>query len=342
MTSSSPTPPLTAEEIPPPLDVEKLKEIASAASQGDWMACGPYAYKSDGGRETYRIEAPGELVAMVMAHHELGEKNAEFLVAAQPATFLRLLSALAEHQETIAGVIRVLSGIGNFEGRSLGEALEDVIDEKDRRIAELERAAKISDDVTRRLQEHAEALARQRDHYYDMAYAECPDEHGFPGETWQSRATAEKARADAAVERERVLRDVIGNLSAKAMLGKQICQDDHPKIAEGFQVIADYADAALSSPAPGSGEADPRLRDLARPDHGFRVGDRVRIASTAPYAADWQGVELTVVGMRLTPSGKMTFHVSENWPADGGFDDVPPEDLVHWSPAAGSEEQEHG
>lgn len=63
----------------------------------------------------------------------------------------------------------------------------------------------------------------------------------------------------------------------------------------------------------------------------FKLGQQVRVAQRTPapgdWRADWYGITLSIVGVSLNRNGEVRYHVSEDWPRNGGFDDVRVEDL---------------
>jgi len=64
------------------------------------------------------------------------------------------------------------------------------------------------------------------------------------------------------------------------------------------------------------------------PEWPFRPGQKVRVAPGPDWRSDWQGVVLEVVGVRVESTGIVRVHVSEDWPRDGGVDDMRADDLV--------------
>lgn len=64
------------------------------------------------------------------------------------------------------------------------------------------------------------------------------------------------------------------------------------------------------------------------PDVPFKLGQKVHVTSLAGWQADWANVDLFIVGMTINRNGGIECHVSENWPADGGFDGVSVDDLT--------------
>lgn len=72
------------------------------------------------------------------------------------------------------------------------------------------------------------------------------------------------------------------------------------------------------------------------PQTSFRIGQKVRIKPPGDYGplwrADWQEPFmnrpiLTIIGISLTRNLKLNFHLSEDWPKDGGFDDISEDDI---------------
>jgi hypothetical protein len=137
-----------------------------------------------------------------------------------------------------------------------------------------------------------------------------------------ARATAEKARADAAVERERVLRTAL-----EGVRWRRHCFFEHLTVCAecGAQRALSHEPgckihAALSSPAPGNGEADPRPLDEWHEDIGDVLWWQFPVVEPpycgSPIASDWPSYHTHWTPFRVpsTPS----------------------------SPAARSEEKEHG
>jgi hypothetical protein len=59
----------------------------------------------------------------------------------------------------------------------------------------------------------------------------------------------------------------------------------------------------------------------------FKPGDKVTVKPGHDWRADWQGVVLEVTGCFLDRQGYMRVMVSENYPRDGGTDDMLADDL---------------
>jgi hypothetical protein len=68
-------------------------------------------------------------------------------------------------------------------------------------------------------------------------------------EEWEEYVTASEEIQNLRIESER-LRNVIGDIQAKAELGAQCMDEDErgQRIAQGFKVIADFARDALEPP----------------------------------------------------------------------------------------------
>jgi len=64
----------------------------------------------------------------------------------------------------------------------------------ERECERLRHTVAVQDETIARQERERQCLVAQRGQYYQLAYAEPPDEHGFPGETWQERS--ERLRAD--------------------------------------------------------------------------------------------------------------------------------------------------
>ena len=66
----------------------------------------------------------------------------------------------------------------------------------------------------------------------------------------------------------------------------------------------------------------------------FKVGDKVRVRSTNPYAGDWKDTVLLVTGVNLKKDGSLNIWVNEDWPNIGDTDGWSPDDLEHVSHTA--------
>lgn len=60
----------------------------------------------------------------------------------------------------------------------------------------------------------------------------------------------------------------------------------------------------------------------------FKLGQKVRVMPGLDWRIDWAGTELTVIGMAFDRAGNLRCHVSEDWPRDGGIDDINPDHLT--------------
>lgn len=61
----------------------------------------------------------------------------------------------------------------------------------------------------------------------------------------------------------------------------------------------------------------------------FKVRERVHIKpGTIGYCAELHDVVYDVVGVSLDRNGRQRVHISQDWPHDGGTDDMDPADLV--------------
>lgn len=72
---------------------------------------------------------------------------------------------------------------------------------------------------------------------------------------------------------------------------------------------------------------DASLRAAAALGWPFKPGDKVTVTPGQDWRADWQGVVLEVTGCFLDRQGYMRVMVSEDYPRDGGTDDMLADDL---------------
>jgi F0F1-type ATP synthase delta subunit len=263
---TSPAPPLTAEEI------EKLSAAIEKATPGDWYQSGQPWFRTgsgvlagspdphvgymildadqwDGERAEYIENGGGVKIADA-------DDDAAYVVAWQPKKARRLLSALAEKDRRIA----------EYEQRmhAVAEAAEPPLSENGTWSGTLAEAVAATAERATKAEARIAELVRERDEVNHTAQA-CAALTAFfyeCQEKAESRATSAEALSAAAVERERVLRDRLAELIADTF-GQ--AREPGEAMSESCNFMEwhttawlereAYYRAALSSPAPGNGEA---------------------------------------------------------------------------------------
>jgi hypothetical protein len=77
-----------------------------------------------------------------------------------------------------------------------------------------------------------------------------------------------------------------------------------------------------------SASAADRMLTLSVLGWPFKPGQKVRVKLGDDWRADWQDTDpLYVIGCTLDRENRVRVHVSENWPQDGGIDDILADDL---------------